>query len=203
MIRLPTTKKTKGTNAKEFLTLHHTGSNSPTMNVASYLATNKAQVSCHYLVGTNGEVVKIGEDDDILWHAGKSSCGKKTGLNKYSIGIEVNSLGENFTKEQKTATKELILSLMAKYKIPKENILRHKDITPRKWDIGDDFWNKEYKTWEDYQNSLTKYAMLLNETIMLLKSLWGDASDENKVKIGEQAKKLRKAQEALGEDVTK
>jgi N-acetyl-anhydromuramyl-L-alanine amidase AmpD len=44
---------------------------------------------------------------------------------------------------------------MATFNIPKENVLRHKDIRPkRKTDIADIFWNNKYKSWKDYQNSL-------------------------------------------------
>lgn len=33
-------------------------------------------------------------------------------------------------------------------------IIRHKDIAPRrKNDVADEFWNNEYKTFTDYQNS--------------------------------------------------
>jgi len=55
------------------------------------------------------------------------------------------------------------------YKIPKENILRHKDITTRKVDIADSLWNKEYKTYNDYIDSLfikkSKYTDLMNKIL--------------------------------------
>ena len=43
---------------------------------------------------------------------------------------------------------------MKKHKIEKSNLLRHKDITRRKWDISDLFWNKKYSSWDEYKNSL-------------------------------------------------
>ena len=43
---------------------------------------------------------------------------------------------------------------MFTFKIPKENVLRHKDIAPnRKNDIADIFWNNKYASWKDYQDS--------------------------------------------------
>jgi N-acetyl-anhydromuramyl-L-alanine amidase AmpD len=45
------------------------------------------------------------------------------------------------------------LELCQKYAIPKENVLRHKDIAPgRKIDIADSFWNGQAKSFEDYKN---------------------------------------------------
>lgn len=43
----------------------------------------------HYCIDENGDKYKLGNDTDILWHAGESSWDGKTDLNKYSIGIEV------------------------------------------------------------------------------------------------------------------
>gem|GEM_PF-4037021 len=40
---------------------------------------------------------------------------------------------------------------MKKYNIPLKNVIRHKDITNRKIDLHDDFWNKDYKTFEDFK----------------------------------------------------
>jgi N-acetyl-anhydromuramyl-L-alanine amidase AmpD len=44
---------------------------------------------------------------------------------------------------------------MAVFKIPAQNVLRHKDIAPsRKWDIADTFWNGKFKTWTEFQKAL-------------------------------------------------
>jgi N-acetyl-anhydromuramyl-L-alanine amidase AmpD len=62
----------------------------------------------------------------------------------------------SFTDSQRVEVRKLIQHLMAVFKIPKQNVLRHRDIAPkRKTDIADTFWNNAYKTWADYQNSLT------------------------------------------------
>lgn len=50
--------------------------------------------------------------------------------------------------------RELCSFLVGSLGIPVENIIRHKDIAPgRKVDVDDSFWNNEYKTFTDYQNS--------------------------------------------------
>ena len=44
--------------------------------------------------------------------------------------------------------------MITELKIPVKRIIRHKDISPgRKNDVDDSFWNNEFKTFSDYQNS--------------------------------------------------
>ena len=206
MKHLETNKKSKGRNTKTYIVLHHTASTAPAEDVAKYLAYNSAQASAHYVVGEAGEVYKIGEDDDILWHAGVSKWDGRTNLNKYSIGIEINSDGNFFTDAQRVAVKELIQELMLKHKIPHTNVIRHKDVAPRrKWDVGDQFWAKEFKSFKDYQESLKLPSMNNLESIILtLKDLWHEQSkSSNKRKISQIANQIREIQKSIGIEVTK
>ncbi len=52
-------------------------------------AINKtnAAASYHYIIGVNGKVEKIIDDENIAWHAGKSTWKGETNLNPVSIGI--------------------------------------------------------------------------------------------------------------------
>lgn len=50
---------------------------------------------------------------------------------------------------------------MRSLNIPKDNIIRHKDISPgRKTDIHDSFWNNEFKSFTDYQNSFVNIPII-------------------------------------------
>lgn len=152
---LQTKNKTTGVNTCQFIILHHTATQEGTIEgVLSALTVGL--VSCHYVVDTNGDVYKIWDDKDILWHAGISSWGKLKNMNRYSIWIEViwPLKNEWFTDDQRESVKTLIKELSQKYGIPKENILRHKDITTRKVDIADSFWNVYRKSWEEFKNDL-------------------------------------------------
>ena len=132
---IPTKSVTAGVNTCEYIILHHTATARGTINgVLNYLSTG-GKASCHYVVDTNGDAYKIGNDKDILWHAGVSSWqgkSKNNSLNAFSIGIEVIGPLENdsFTDEQRNTVASLIKELAAKYGIPEERILRHKDIAP-------------------------------------------------------------------------
>lgn len=157
----PTPKEvTKGKNTCEYIVLHHTWTNEGTIKwVIDWLYRRADYASCHFVVDVDGSAYKIWEPTDILWHAWVSNWKWKSDLNKYSIGIEfiwpISRLNWGFTEAQKVTGFWLISHLMAVYKIPKENVIRHKDIAPRrKNDIADSFWNKEFKTYKDYTNTL-------------------------------------------------
>lgn len=157
---LQTKNKTAGVNTCQFIVLHHTATGEETIKGVLNTLT-KGSVSCHYVVDTTGDVYKIGEDRDILWHAGASAWGNLTDLNRFSIGIEViwPLADGGFTDEQKESVWNLIVELSKKYWIWKWNIVRHKDIAPaRKTDIADTFWNKQFKSWDEYKNNLFSNA---------------------------------------------
>jgi N-acetyl-anhydromuramyl-L-alanine amidase AmpD len=162
-----TKKKTAGVNTCKYIIVHHTAWWTFASNLR-YLSEWTAQASVHYIVWPDGEIGKIGQDTDILWHAWQSQRGTLSDMNKYSIWIEVvwpdywkySKVG--FSEEQKKDLWDLIIYLMKEHNIPIENVLRHKDVAPwRKTDIADSFWNTEYSSWQDYLTSLflTKNSM--------------------------------------------
>lgn len=152
---LKTLNKSKWVNTREFIIVHHTWTKHGTIKwVLKALTIWK--VSCHYVVDFNWDKYKIWNTTDILWHAWVSEWKWRKNMNMYSIWIEVIWwVWEDFPKEQRIAVRELIQHLMKTFNIPKENVLRHKDIAPwRKIDIVDTFWNHWFKSWQEYQNSL-------------------------------------------------
>lgn len=157
---LPTNNKTRGINSRKFIIVHHTATWEGSIKWVLRTLTVWG-VSCHYVIDTNGDIYKIWADEDILWHAGLSSWGKYKAMNPVSIGIEVIwPLTNGFTFEQRKGVKELVQELMKKYNIPKENVLRHADVSPwRKVDIDLRFLNDsegkpKYKSWKEWQDSL-------------------------------------------------
>ena len=153
---LSTKNITPGMNTKQFIILHHTGTFDWTIKgVLNQLTV--WPVSCHFVVDTNGDAYKIWSPDDILWHAWESSWGTLQDMNKYSLGIEVIWPLANgwFTDAERNTVRALVQHLMAVFGIPKENVIRHKDIAPkRKIDPMDSLWSGQYKTYKDFQNSL-------------------------------------------------
>jgi N-acetylmuramoyl-L-alanine amidase len=149
-----TANKTPGVNADKFIILHHTATVEGTIKgVLRQLTTGP--VSCHYVVDTNGDCYKIGRNSDILWHAGESSWSTLKNMNNYAVGIEIVGPQSNggFSNPQRATVAQLVQELMRDLRIPRENVLRHKDVSPgRKTDVSDRFWSDAgFKTWEEYK----------------------------------------------------
>lgn len=87
-----TKKKSAGKNSKRFVVVHYTAHDNFEGDVKQ-LSTADAKVSCHLVIGRDGEITQIGSFDDILWHAGPSKWKGVNGLNSHSIGIELTNPG--------------------------------------------------------------------------------------------------------------
>ena len=94
----------------------------------------QSEVSCHYLIKNNGEIVSLVPDLYIAWHAGKSSWKKLKSLNKNSIGIEISNPGHEFN--YKKFSKKQIFSLLklSKFLINKYNVNHHNILGPKYYD---------------------------------------------------------------------
>jgi N-acetylmuramoyl-L-alanine amidase len=136
-------KKRKASQIK-FIIFHYTGMTTDSASL-NRLTNSQSEVSSHYLIKNNGEVVMMVPDLYIAWHAGKSYWKNFKSLNKNSIGIEISNPGHNlrykkFSKKQVQSILKISKFLIRKYKIKKKNILGHSDIAPnRKKDPGEKF----------------------------------------------------------------
>lgn len=151
----------------KFIIIHYTGMQSEGESIKR-LIKKKSKVSAHYLIGRKGNVIKMVEESNIAWHAGKSRWKNHKNLNSQSIGIELVNKGhrygyENFSKKQILHLKILIKFLIKKYKIKYENILGHSDIAPlRKTDPGEKFpWHLFNKKINYVQNVDKKIFKIL------------------------------------------
>ena len=128
----------------KYLIIHYTGMKK-TSDAIKRLVDYKSEVSCHYFIKKNGDIIRMVPDSYIAWHAGKSNWKRHNFLNKLSIGIELDNPGHDhgyqpFKLKQIKSLKRLIKKLKLKYKIKKENVLGHSDIAPeRKKDPGEKF----------------------------------------------------------------
>ena len=128
----------------KFIIFHYTGMKKESEAIKK-LTNIQSEVSSHYIVKNNGELVKLLPDLYIAWHAGKSSWKNYKSLNSNSIGIEITNPGhefnyKNFSKKQIMSIIKLSKFLIKKYTINSQNILGHSDIAPeRKKDPGEKF----------------------------------------------------------------
>lgn len=145
-----------------FLIIHYTGMKKE-YDAINRLINIQSEVSSHYLIKNDGEIIQLVPDLYVAWHAGKSMWHKKKFLNSHSIGIEISNPGHNngylkYKKKQIIALIKLLLNLKKNYKIKPENILGHSDIAPnRKRDPGEKFpWKqlakKNLSIWHKVNN---------------------------------------------------
>ncbi|MDX1949400.1 MAG: N-acetylmuramoyl-L-alanine amidase [Rickettsiales bacterium] len=152
--------------------LHYTGMKS-TKEALQRMCDINTEVSCHYLIAENGEIIQLVDDEFKAWHAGKSHWAGRENLNNYSIGIEISNLGHEwgykpFEDEQIDSLIELCKSLVQNYNIKPQNILGHSDIAPvRKEDPGELFpWkllaDEGVGLWYDFEVGKAEYKNIIN-----------------------------------------
>ena len=126
--KVTTNKKTNTKFSPQFIILHHTGGGTFLWNV-KYLSEWTAKASVHFVIWPDWETAKIGEPTkDCLRHCGQSVRGSLSWMNKYSLWIEVVGYGE-YNIHQLISLTDLTEYLMYHFNIPKENVLRHCDLT--------------------------------------------------------------------------
>lgn len=151
-----TSEAWKGGNSKRFVIVHHTASSNKTtfQGIVNFFK-KKDYISIHYVVGRNGEITQLVDENDRAWHAGKSEWKGTKDLNNHSIGIEILSDGKTFTDKQREATQWLCQNIIKRNNIPIDNVLTHANIAPgRKWDVGPNFYVPKWGSWEGFQDSL-------------------------------------------------
>ena len=141
----------------KYIVYHYTGMRSETKAIKR-LTDDNSNVSCHYFIKKNGQIILMVPELFEAWHAGKSNWKKDISLNKNSIGIEISNKGhdfgyQNYSMKQISSLIKLSRYLIKKYNIKRSNILGHSDIAfQRKKDPGEKFpWsylsNKKIGIW--------------------------------------------------------
>ena len=152
----------------KFIIFHYTGMKSES-DALKRLTDIQSEVSCHYLIKNNGEIIKLVPDLYIAWHAGRSSWQNYKFLNQNSIGIEITNPGhkhgyKKFTQKQISSLLKLSKFLIKKHKINSKNILGHSDIAvERKKDPGEKFpWEYLFKNKIGVWHTLNKQDLTKN-----------------------------------------
>ena len=167
--------KKRITKQIKFIIFHYTGMKKESDAIIR-LTDVQSEVSCHYLIKNNGNILTLVPDLYVAWHAGESSWKNYKSLNQNSIGIEITNPGhkhgyKNFTKKQITTLLKLSNFLIKKYKINAKNILGHSDIAVlRKKDPGEKFpWEYLSKNKIGIWHTLNKQDLMKNRKLKISK----------------------------------
>lgn len=76
-----------------FLVFHFTAGASAASSIA-HLTRRGARASAHLVIGRDGAITQLVPFDRVAWHAGVSRWQGLSGLNRHSIGIELDNAGE-------------------------------------------------------------------------------------------------------------
>ena len=145
----------------KYIVIHYTANDGDTdENNGTYFANNSnLQASAHYFVDDDSVTQSV-PDNFIAWHCGAKKYKHAICRNANSIGVEICDDVKNgvILPSAKTIQNalELTKSLMKKYNIPKENVIRHYDVTgkacPIYW-VNDTLWINEF--WNKLSNDST------------------------------------------------
>jgi N-acetylmuramoyl-L-alanine amidase len=148
----------RNTSTIKYLVIHYTANDGDSdQNNATYFKTNYVEASAHYFVDSDSVTQSV-PDNYVAWHCGANTYKHPVCRNNNSIGIELCDDRKNGviypTNETIKNALELVEYLMNKYSIPKENVIRHYDVTgklcPEYWSGNTkndalwktEFWNK-------------------------------------------------------------
>ena len=160
---LPITKKitkynyTKddSTNDIKFIVIHDTGNkNDSDEGNANYFSQDGRKASAHYFVDDNS-ITQVVEDKDISWHVG-DGVGKYGITNKNSIGIEMCRVNGTVTALTEANTIGLVKTLMQKYNVKADKVVRHYDASRKNCPAS--FSPNNWERWIAFKSKLGSTA---------------------------------------------
>lgn len=120
--------------------LHYTAMQSATAAL-DRLCEAGSDVSAHYLIGIDGTVWQLVDEEQRAWHAGAGEWHGQDDINSRSIGIELDNPGNHpFSEPQMAALERVLTGVVQRWSIPPNGVIAHSDMAPgRKCDPGPRF----------------------------------------------------------------
>ena len=92
VVHLSCSKNTRRLEGPDMIVLHYTAGVSAASS-ADYLVRPEVKASAHLVIGRDGRIFQLVPFHVEAWHAGRSRYSGREGLNRFSIGIELDNLG--------------------------------------------------------------------------------------------------------------
>lgn len=96
------------------------------------------EVSAHYLIARDGDIIHMVDEAQRAWHAGHGEWRGQADINSHSIGIELDNAGTHpFSAPLMSALEQLLHDILNRWSIPPSDVIGHSDMAPgRKSDPG-------------------------------------------------------------------
>lgn len=108
--------------------VHSTVINTMAGTQRAFLDDKVRRVSAHYVVDRDGTTVQMVDERFTAWHAGVSELEGRTGVNDFSVGVELVNLNDGkdpYPEAQVQALVRIIKDLRTRWDIPDERIVSH------------------------------------------------------------------------------
>ncbi len=170
------------------IVIHYTGMKS---GVEAYerLCQAESEVSAHYIILEDGEIIPLVSEQKRAWHAGVSGWRGRENINDCSIGIELVNPGHEFgyqpfPEQQMESLIRLVEEICYRHPIALRNIVGHSDVAPsRKEDPGELF------NWE----------LLASYNLAMWPDMPADVTQNDLVKPGESGDVVKDLQARLSD----
>lgn len=139
-------------NDIQYIVMHDTGNDRDTAaGNANYFNGGDRQASAHYFVDENS-IYQVVEENQAAWH-----CGDGHGIygidNHNSLGIEMCNSGGYIADSTINNTIGLVKSLMSKYSIPIDRVVRHYDASRK--DCPHNMSANNWSKWNEFKSKLS------------------------------------------------
>ena len=150
-VRYVETPNKGGLMTPEYLIMHYTAGSSAEGSV-SWMCNPAAKAAAHLVIGRDGSLTQLAPFNRITWHAGKSEWEGRSGLNGFSIGIELDNAG----KLERVGSRWI--SAVSKRAYPDDDVLvdNHKHDRPGTPPIG----------WHEYSEAQLEVAAQVGLLLM-------------------------------------
>lgn len=194
--------KLAGQRKIEYLVIHYVGAVSSAKNNAIYFSKNYVGASAHYFVDETDTIYQSVWDKNVAWSVGNSTYKHPKARNENTLNIEmcVKKSGSKWYFNQKTIENTIWLAkrLVEKYKIPKNNLIRHYDVTGK--NCPEPFV-KDIKAWNNFKDKV--YYVAPKNTFKKIKDHFIFNKNSNLVEIatGKKIQAFKKGDKLFIEDL--
>lgn len=194
----------KGQRKIEYLVIHYVGAESSARNNAIYFSRNYVGASAHYFVDETDTIYQSVWDKNVAWSVGNSTYKHPKARNHNTLNIEmcVKKKNGKWYFEPKTIENTIWLAkrLVKKYKIPKNNLIRHYDVTGKNCPAP---FVSDTKAWNNFKDKVYYVAPAPKNTFKKIKDnfIFNKNSSLVEIKTGKKIQAFKKGDKLFIEDL--